>query len=269
MFRFAPRVLLSLLLFTPLLSVAQAGEGTRYLREVFHSLRAGQVAVFDLDDTLFQSNVRSFRALQSFLKEPSTRKDFPLVTRHIERTMELRHVDYFLKQSLAKIALSREEIAPFAKAFFPYWKARFFTNEGALLDPTVPGALGFVRLLHAKGVIIVYLTGRDEPRMGEGTRKALQRYGFPLGERAHLFLKPEAGTDDLSFKKAAFVKIRQFGEVHAFFDNEPKNVLAAAGSEGFPGATCFFLDTVNSGGMHALVGKENIHWVGSFRLPAE
>lgn len=259
--------LLATLLVAGLVARVSAGEGEDRLRDVFHSLRSGDVAIFDLDDTLFRTTIRSTQALQDFAAEPSTRARFPVLARHVSRVTELRHHRYFAKESLARIGLTQEQIAPFAKAFFPYWKERFFSNEGALLDPTIPGAVGFVRMLHSRGVRIAYLTGRDEPRMGEGSRAALVKRGFPLGERARLFLKPDAETDDLVFKKRAFREIAKLGTVRAFFDNEPKNVLAAAGPEGFSEATCFFLDTVNSGGMAPLVGRDDIFWIENFLIP--
>jgi hypothetical protein len=85
----------------------------------------------------------------------------------------------------------------------------------------MPGAPAFVRDLHAAGLDVVYLTGRDVS-MRPGTEEALRRFGFPTGERARLITKPDATLEDTAFKEAAIETIS--GDVVLYLDNEPANV---------------------------------------------
>ena len=126
-----------------------------------------------------------------------------------------------------------------------FWNDRFFTSSYLTHDRPYLGAVEFVRNLHALGAHIVYLTGRDEPNMGEGTRANLIRDGFPWDmERTQLFMKPLASMDDLTFKKQAASLVNGHGELIASFENEPPNVAAL--HELLPEVMHVFLDTVCS-----------------------
>jgi hypothetical protein len=99
--------------------------------------------------------------------------------------------------------------------------------------------------VHAAGAAVYYLTGRDEPGMGRGTRASLQAHGFPIEDgRCHLRLKPRFEDDDLEFKRQAVDEIRSAGAVLALFENEPAN--ANLFLQAFPDARVFFLETVCS-----------------------
>src|SRR5690606_36448491 len=144
---------------------------------------------------------------------------------------------YGLPKTFAKLGfdLERPDIAAALASAESFWTARFFTNSYVLFDRPNPGAQGFANAVAEAGAYVVYLTGRDEPRMGDGTRASLERDGFPIGEgRGHVVLKPDAALDDSTFKNDVVGDIRALGPVVGTFDNEPGNVVVF--SRAFPEA---------------------------------
>jgi hypothetical protein len=126
-----------------------------------------------------------------------------------------------------------------------YWMKTFFTSEYLKYDVPYQGAPEFAQTLHQLGADIVYLTGRDEPNMGEGTRKNLIRDGFPWErEKTHLLMKPYFEMSDLEYKKSAATFIRERGQLVASFENEPPNLAALY--QIFPESMHVFVDTVCS-----------------------
>ena len=120
-----------------------------------------------------------------------------------------------------------------------------FSSRYLAYDRPYPGAVAFVRGLYDLGAEIAYLTGRDEPGMGEGTRSVLLRDGFPWAvERTHLLMKEAAHLPDLDHKKEAAHYIRRHGTLIASFENEPPNLVALR--DLFPDAMHVFVDTVCS-----------------------
>jgi hypothetical protein len=119
---------------------------------------------------------------------------------------------------------------------------RFFTNEYVVIDAPVPGAREFVKVCHDKGAIVVYLTGRDVPSMGQGTVESLRKNGMPVDdETALLMLKPSKEIQDLVFKKGACEEIRKLGNVVAVFENQPRNLNGLV--QEFPGSIPVFVET--------------------------
>src|SRR5690606_16763611 len=102
------------------------------------------------------------------------------------------------------------------------------------------------RLLKETQVHLIYLTARDEVRMGEATRSDLVRRGWPMGERAQLWLKPRPEILDAEFKACALSEHRRTkGGLIYFIDNEP-TVLRAAEQE-LPPHQLIWMDSVHSG----------------------
>ena len=98
-----------------------------------------------------------------------------------------------------------------------------------------------MRRLYGLGAEIVYLTGRHEPDMDEGTRSVLRRDGFPLdGERARLYPKPNFELDDYTHKKDAVASMSS-ARVVASFENEPSNLVIM--QELLPDALHVFMET--------------------------
>lgn len=191
------------------------------------------VAIFDLDDTLFHSGSRT-RAILEHYAHTRRPELLPAI-----RRLPFTALPYSFEAAARRIGIHDAATVADAKA---YWARRFFGDQWPIVDVPLSGAVEYVRGLHRKGVRIVYLTGRDEPGMGAGTRQALRDAGFPLergSERAHLFMKPRFGQDDAEFKSRAVEEIRALGPVFATYENEPgnANILLAA----FPDATHFLV----------------------------
>jgi hypothetical protein len=103
----------------------------------------------------------------------------------------------------------------------------------------------FVRAVHEAGAGIVYLTGRDEPGMGRGTRKSFEDARFSRRRRA----RPAPPQAQLARGRPGLQalgprRIREHGEVVAAFENEPAN--ANLFPRGFPRCPVVLIDTVCS-----------------------
>ncbi len=210
--------------------------------DVQAAVRIGQnpIVVFDLDDTLVRATSRTARIIAEFAHEPSTRSRYPDAVRKLE-IIRVSKIRYVMADTLRQFGI---EDSALTEELTAYWLARFFTNEYCERDLPVPYAARYVSRLARAGATIVYLSGRDVPRMGRGTVRDLRRNGFPLGPNAILLMKPAADNDDLGFKIAQFPRLRKMGTVVAAFENEPANINAF--QAGFPRATMVFLDTIHS-----------------------
>ena len=173
------------------------------------------------------------------------------------------HVGYSVRDTLTAVGvtLDETELQPALEAVKRFWSERFFKSAYLQYDRAYPGAAEFTRKLHELGAEIVYLTGRDEPNMGDGTRAMLMRDGFPWDvERTHLLLKKEAHFEDLVHKKEAAQFIRRHGALVASFENEPPNLVALY--DLFPDAMHVFVETVCSD--HPAVVRQGLYRIQGF-----
>ena len=60
---------------------------------------------------------------------------------------------------------------------------------------TIPGGFSFLKYAASKGVEIFYITNRDE-KDREGTLKNLQKFNFPNGDNAHLFVRQNTSSKE-------------------------------------------------------------------------
>jgi hypothetical protein len=219
------------------------------------------LVLFDLDSTLYEVGPRTFQILKEWLASPENHR-FPVVAKALEK-LEHAHVGYSIGDtfSAAGLDIQDPEIQAAIKAVKPYWAARFFTDAYLPYDHVYPGAAAFVRKVYELGAEVVYLTGRDEPGMGKGTRDNLIRDGFPWDvERTHLLLKPASHLPDLEHKVAAQDYIRRHGTLVASFENEPPNIAALY--RVFPDAMHVFVDTVYSD--HCAVPVQGLYRIKGF-----
>ena len=192
------------------------------------------VAVFDLDDSVLNPEVRSLKILRDFVKtNPNFFAQLPTQQRRCANQITHEDLVYDIVNDLyARCGIENKE---FRDALGKFWFANFFTNSYAAMDPEYPGAAAFVTAVQQAGAKIVYFTGRqdknDEPEfkndgMREGTMKALKLNGFPIptpgSTDVQLIMKPRFKTDDMDYKKATMPLIEKEGVVIAVFDNEPK-----------------------------------------------
>ncbi len=199
------------------------------------------IVIFDLDDTLFDSRPRSMRIFLEFSQRPETARDYPEAVTPLS-TISAREVQYPLTETLAALGLHNPRLKEELEAF---WKERFFSNAYLRHDRLTPNARTLTQSLTALGARLVYLTGRDRPRMGEGTLFQLSRFALPLGSLGVLFMKPQAAIPDRDFKAGALDSIATLGSVVGAFENEPTNANLL--QERFGDASTFLLETIESG----------------------
>lgn len=220
------------------------------------------IAVFDLDGTVFDVTYRSMEIVRRFIGMIEIRNNFPEQTAIVSK---LRYQDfhYGLEGTLNGIGIDRysEHSAHFIHAAETYWYKHFFRDELLAYDIPYPGAQKCVLDLKARGVQIVYLSGRDIPNMCQGTLSALEKNGFPhTGHGVAICLKPAYGMDDLLFKRQSIETLSSMGEVILTLDNEPANVQMF--SDRFPNAMHIHFDTQCARRLE-LKGK-NIHAIKGF-----
>lgn len=203
------------------------------------------VLLLDLDSTLYRVEPRSQQILQEWLTH-SESFEFGEIRERVSK-MRPDQVGYSLLDTFGKLGLSALDagVEDALRSARKFWSERFFTNEYLAYDHAYPGAQLFVQRAYEMGAEIVYLTGRDEPGMGKGTRNRLLGDDFPLDlPRTHLLLKKSFELDDLEHKSKAADYVQRLGNLVASFENEPPNLIAL--SEIFPAAMHVFVDTVYS-----------------------
>lgn len=198
------------------------------------------LVVFDLDDTLIDCRHRKHEVFQSFTKEPDIQAHFPDEARRLAH-LPVEEIVYRVPHNLDKAGITSPD---FRRRADEYWTRHYFTHAYVARDVSFPGAVDFVRAVHQGGANLIYLSGRDIPGMGKGTRQSLTHLGFPLDDQTELILKPNPLMPDLTFKQLAIPLIRRRGDVIAIFENESRN-LNALGEE-FPQSLLVLMDTLHS-----------------------
>lgn len=219
------------------------------------------LVLLDLDSTLYEVGPRTFRILNEWGDSSDSRR-FPSVARALTDLKE-HHVGYSLKDTFQALGAMIEpaELDAAMAELKKFWADRFFSSPYLPYDRAYPGAAEFTRKIYGLGAEIVYLTGRDEPNMGDGTRANLLRDGFPWqADRTHLLLKAAAHLPDLGHKQQAADYIRQHGTLVASFENEPANLVALY--EIFPEAMHVFVETVCSD--HAAIPRQGLYRIRGF-----
>lgn len=203
------------------------------------------VVLLDLDSTLYEVGPRTWQILKEWLDTPGSQV-FGEV-RVALQNMRLDQVGYSLRDTFRNLGIDEglESAHRALEVMKPFWAKRFFSSQYLSFDRPYPGAARFVQELYAMGLEIIYLTGRDEPNMGDGTRANLVRDEFPWGEpRTHLLMKDRFESPDLDHKLGAAQYVRQQGTLVASFENEPANLVAL--HQAFPDAMHVFVETVFS-----------------------
>jgi beta-phosphoglucomutase-like phosphatase (HAD superfamily) len=212
----------------------------------------GHAAVFDLDGCLFDTRPRQVQ----IFRELASQAGFDALYR-----VEVVHFhDWSLRATLIRAGVDAGWVDAHLPRIRAYWESRFFQSDHVLYDHAMPGAAALVRAVHAAGVHVVYLTGRDDS-MRPGTEIALRRFGFPYDDpRATLLTKPDAAQDDTSFKDAALEVVATLGHVVLYLDNEPANVNMFRRRH--PDARVVFVETDHS--FRPDLPDGDIPWLRSF-----
>lgn len=242
--------------------LSEVGRRVRDLKSKAKGRETHPLVLLDLDSTLYEVEPRSHQILLEWC-EASESRGFPHVRDRV-RQIQREHLGYSIKDTFSALGLSIEldEIAQAWSNAKKFWAERFFTNEYLKYDRAYEGAAEFTREMHGLGAEIVYLTGRDEPGMGDGTRANLVRDGFPWEVAGtHLLMKPTFEMEDLLHKQSAAAYIRKHGTLVASFENEPPNLVALY--ELFPDAMHVFVETICSD--RPAVAREGLYRIQTFR----
>ena len=198
--------------------------------------------VFDLDSTLFCVSHRSQAILNLISEDSKLRSEFREFTDALKRAHVLP-TDWGIRQSIERLGLTGPR--HLLEKVRDLWANNFFSNHFLHADQPYPGAVEFVQKLHAAGAHVLYLTGRDPKRMGEGTLKSLRQWKFPLANPTDLYMKPQAGADDATFKRDVLINLVADTPNVWFFENEP--VIIKLVREEVPQVRIVFVDSTHSG----------------------
>lgn len=216
---------------------------SQILTEIKTLLKNGEdvKVIFDLDSTLFDVSPRIAQILREFAAEPEMEQRYPSESAILKK-VEAHPADYGIKRTLQRYQFPFRDME-FFKLLVEFWKKKFFSDDYLKYDQPYEGAKDFVQQLSKEGAEILYLTGRDIPRMKKGTVESLIEHGFPVLSEDHLMLKPNTEIGDVEFKKNYFEKMEH---KHVwFFENEPANILVVLDIA--PHVQVVFVDTVHSG----------------------
>jgi hypothetical protein len=222
---------------------------TKSLQTILETMRAsarGQcLAIFDLDSTLYDLTLRVTAILDRFRKDPEMIRRFPIECENLAQA-EVRRSDWGIREPLERIGITRGHNPVFMDEVQAAWARGFFSNDFLDRDFPLPGAVRFVeQCLAAKGEVL-YLTGRDTARMGEGTELSLRNCGFPFdGVNARLKLKPDTSYDDAQFKADVIADLATRYQYLWLFENEPVNINAVI--KRTPSVHIVFVNTCHSG----------------------
>ncbi|WP_437742442.1 HAD family hydrolase [Sorangium sp. So ce1504] len=215
-------------------------ERTRLLRSIVERAadrsEGPPVIVFDLDGTLMDNRPRVVAILHELAEE--WRRKHPYAAALLERASP-DGIVYGFQDNLRQLGVHDEALHLHA---FDFWRARFFNDPHIRHDVEVPGASQYARDCHAAGATLVYLTGRDLPKMALGSFASLRDLGFPIGViGTELVVKPRFEMPDTEFKRSVAPQLSRLGRVIAVFDNEAANCNLLLGCH--PRCTAVFLDT--------------------------
>lgn len=218
------------------------------LTEIEETKRSGgqTLAVFDLDSTLFDVSPRIQKIVAELAETLENTEEHRSVAEKLKGVV-VEKSDWGIRSAVQRLGLheSHPELALMARDF---WSQRFFSNEYLRFDQPYFGAVEYLRDLRLLGSEIVYLTGRDQIRMKEGSFQTLRDHGFPLDPpmSAELVLKPQKGQDDELFKSKWFHTVDKSKYSHIwFFENEPVNIEQV--QRDHPEVKLVFFDSTHSG----------------------
>jgi hypothetical protein len=197
------------------------------------------IMVIDIDGTISQHYLRTY---EIFLRAAET-FDLPEDVKTNLTNYDPYRYDYYPRKNLLQMGFREGETL---SSVMEFWEKNFFSNNFLHLDEPIPGAREFIGIALGLGVNAVYLSGRDEQNMGDGTRAWLRSHSF-LGNHspASIFLKTNLSISSVESKIVAAEKIKSLGEPLLIIDNEPGELEALWRQ--FPQAAAVLLDTPNSG----------------------
>lgn len=198
--------------------------------------------IFDLDSTLFCVSSRIEAILNELASDPELVANYPTFAPTLQG-LRVMPTDWGIRSVLIRAKV----LGPldFFELIRAKWADRFFASEYLKNDVPYPGAVEYVNKLALAGAEIRYLTGRDWPRMGVGTKLSLKHWGFPLLSDAHLHMKPDSNRHDADFKLEILRRLQIETPDICFFENEP--VIVNLVHRSLPSLPIIFVRSVHSG----------------------
>lgn len=199
-----------------------------------------RVFVFDIDSTLYDVTPRNQQIVRHFGETKDLDHDLKSKLQNFHSKTE----DWGIKPGLMRLKIKslNDELI---RSIKNHWNIHFFSKKFLHLDQEYPGAVPLLQKLNEISPVY-YLTGRDQERMGEGTREQLTLSQFPVDpQRNKLILKPDKSLLDHTYKLEELFKLKKsFQEIH-FFENEP--VILNTVYDQAPEINLYYIDSVNSG----------------------
>lgn len=203
------------------------------------------MAVFDLDNTLFDVTPRSQKILYQLAAQ--WQHQWPQECEALH-AVPLKATDWGIEPLMPRLEqkLGRPLGEEFARLLFKSWRQLFFKNDFLTHDQPYRGAPEYVQKLHTQGVGIQYLTGRHQSNMRGGTIASLQKWGFPVeAEGANVFLKPKSHYKDDEFKARFLEQLQHPHHLVWFFENEA--LILRVTEKRAPDINLVFMNTAHSG----------------------
>lgn len=196
--------------------------------------------IIDLDGTLVDYTLRTYQIFQKALQE----LDLPDKIKKIVNDIKPEDYDYFPKTNFIKLGIKDKSIID---KLTDFWTDHYFTNQYLHYDRQIPGAYDFITCVLSLDINVVYLTGRDDENMGEGTRTWLEKNGFldNHNSRCRLMMKMDLTIENFESKARNGEKIGKLGQPVLIVDNEPIELETMCGR--FPEATPVLVEMPNSG----------------------
>src|SRR6185437_3753098 len=137
---------------------------------------------FDLDDTLVNSTGRTVLILRQFASQPDVRTRYPQKSAKLLQVTETQ-IHYNMADTFAALGVTDSDLLKQAQSF---WISRFLSSPYAAKDDEEPGAALYLQALVGAGAHLVYVTGRIQAQMHDGTVEDMERLEFPLGTQGDL-----------------------------------------------------------------------------------
>ena len=194
--------------------------------------------IFDLDGTLVEHHYRIYHIFVELAGE----LNFPEYVKAKIFDSNPEKYEYGPSETLRNIGVEDE----YVKKMFKPWLDYFLSNRFLTYDRPIQGAYYFVRNIISLGIRVIYLTGRDLPNMGEGTRTWLRKFNFlDNSGLTELNMKTDLSITNAESKRVACDEIKASGQAVLVVDNEPKELEFMLSV--FPESVGILMDTPNSG----------------------
>ncbi len=194
--------------------------------------------IFDLDGTLVEHHYRIYHIFVELARE----LNFPEYAKSIIYDSKPEEYRYHPRETLEKIGLEEK----FIKIMLSPWLKYFLSSKFLHYDHPMKGGYYFVRNILSLGIKIVYLTGRDVPNMGEGTRTWLEKFNFlDNSGLTELNMKKDLSISNAESKRIACDEMNSSGQAVLVVENEPKELEFMLNV--FPKSIGVLMDTPNSG----------------------